>query len=251
MNSARRLASRPRLRAVPTVELSGLSIVCAGAFNPAIVHPRWLLEKGLIAENAADHAMAMQTGDRQSLIVTPQVATFTADWLTIQVTPDQAIFSTVEEGRGLDLRDVAKGLFDLLPETPVTAVGINADRHWRLDSDEQWHAVGDRFAPKDFWEPLFADGPWRDLGGGRRVGLRTLTVETYREDMAGYLRVEVGPSVRVTPHGVYAGLNAHFELAAGEERTGTGHDAARTIESRWEEARALEDSLFERLMRAE
>ncbi len=84
------------------------------------------------------------TGDA-SLIVSSQLAAFTADWLTVQVTQDQAAFSTVEE-RELDLRDLAMAIFDLLPETPVDAIGINVGWHVRANSEADWHAFGDRFS---------------------------------------------------------------------------------------------------------
>lgn len=57
---------------MPTVELSGVSIVGAGAFNPAIVHPQWLAAKDLVPENVAAHAME-PTGD-ESLVVSSQLA---------------------------------------------------------------------------------------------------------------------------------------------------------------------------------
>ena len=65
---------------MPEPEVSGVSVVGAGAFNPAIIHPRWFADKELIPENAAEHAMGQQ------MVVTPQLATFTADWLTVQLT---------------------------------------------------------------------------------------------------------------------------------------------------------------------
>jgi hypothetical protein len=69
---------------------------------------------------------------------------FAADWLSVQVSLNQAVLSTVEEGREFDLRDLVKNVFDLLPETPVDAVGLNADAHFRVGSEEEWHAIGDR-----------------------------------------------------------------------------------------------------------
>src|SRR5437879_6385671 len=110
---------------MPVPELTGVTIVGAGSFNPAIIHPRWLADKELIPENLAAHAMAQD--DPQKMVVTPQVALFVADWLSVQVTQQQAIFSTVELAREVDLRDLARGVFNLLPETPVDAIGINAD----------------------------------------------------------------------------------------------------------------------------
>ncbi len=217
------------------IELAGVAVVGAGSFNPAILHPRWLVDKGLLPENVADHAL-------DQIVVTPQLTAYTADWLSLQVTQEQAIFATVEEGRELDLRDLARGVFELLPETPVNAVGLNADAHFRVASEEAWHAFGDRFLPKDFWQPLFEGDTWRRRDDGQTVGMRSMVVEAHREDGRGFVRVEVAPSVRMTPLGVYCGVNAHFQLTLGEKR-GNGFQAAQLIVDEWEATRALETDL--------
>jgi hypothetical protein len=223
------------------VELGGVSIVAAGAFNAAIFHPLWFADKDLISQNAADDALS------RDFVSLRELAAFTADWLSIQVTPEQAVFSTVEEGRELDLRDVAKSALDLLPETPVNAIGLNADAHFRVESDDAWHAIGDRFLPKDFWEPVFEGDRWRRRAGGLAVGLRSMMVEAWHDDLSVYVRTEVAPSVRISPNGVYTGINAHFQLTTSEQR-GNGYMAARTVEEHWDATRELERSLIERLL---
>lgn len=223
------------------VELSGISVVAAGAFNPAIFHPLWFAEKELLARNASEEAL-----DKE-FIAARDLAGFTADWLSVQVTQDQLVLSTVEEGREFDLRDLAKAVFDLLPETPVNAVGLNTDAHFRVASEEEWHTIGDRFLPKDFWQPLFEGEHWRRRKDGQSVGLRSMTVEAWREDIPALVRTEVGPSVRLTPHGVYTGVNAHFQLTVGEDR-GNGYMAARIVEEHWESTRQLEHELVERIV---
>jgi hypothetical protein len=227
-----------------------VSIVGAGAFNPAIIHPRWLAEKQLIAENAAEHATSQ--AQPQPMVVSPQIAVFVADWLSVQVTQEQAVFSTVDQARELDLRDFARGVFELLPETPVNGLGINADAHFRTDSEQAWHAFGDRFLPKDFWEPLFEDDVWQKRPDGKRVGMRVMTVEVHRQDvkLPGFVRIEVSPSVRVTPFGVYTGINAHFQLTTSTEKRGTANDAARLLLEQWEATRAIESRLVSRLQEA-
>ena len=233
------------------VELSGVTVVGAGAFNPAIVHPQWLAAKDLIPENVADYAMEVAGGEgpgEGSLIVSSQLAAFSADWLQVQVTQDQAVFSTVEEGRELDLRDLAMAIFDLLPETPVDAIGINVAWHVRADSEAEWHAFGDRFLPKDFWHNVF-EGKWREREDGETIGLRTMTVEAARpEDVRrpGVVKIEVAPSVRVVP-GIFAAVNSHFQLTMPEKSRGSGYDAARTLEEEWEETRAMEENMLTRL----
>lgn len=225
----------------PPIELAGISVVAAGAFNPAIFHPWWFADKELMPRNAVEEALAKE------FVALRNLATFTADWLSVQVTPEQAALSTVEEGREFELRDLARNVLDLLPETPVNAVGINTDAHFRVESEEAWHAIGDRFLPKDFWQPLFEADEWRRRDNGLSVGMRSMTVEAWREDIHAFVRTEVAPSVRITPNGVYMGVNAHFQLTLDDER-GNGYKAARIVEEHWETTRSLERELITRIL---
>jgi hypothetical protein len=176
---------------------------------------------------------------------------FVADWLRVQVTQEQAVFSTVDEGRDLDLRDLVRGVFELLPETPVDALGINSDTHFRTSSEESWHAFGDFFLPKGFREPLFDSGAWKKRPDGSRVGMRVMAVEVHRDDaeLPGFIAVEVAPSVRVTPNGVYVGINGHFQLRHTDRRSNAG-DASAVLMERWDDTRALEINLRDRLLEA-
>ena len=230
-------------------ELSGITVVTAGAFNPAIIHPQWLADKGLIPESVAEHAM---TQEAQKMVISQELAVFVGDWLSVRVMPQQAVFSTVDEGRALDLRDFAHGVFDLLPETPVDALGINSDTHFRAESETAWHEFGDRFLPKEFWEPLFESGNWKERPDGKRVGMRVMTVEVYRDDDAlpGHVRIEVAPSARITPNGVYIGINDHYQLTTEGGRRATAVDAMRVLVDQWDAVRDLEDRLVAQLLEA-
>jgi hypothetical protein len=235
---------------VATPELSGVAIVGAGSFNPAIFHPRWFAAKELIPDGLAEHAMAQQAP--QAMVVTPQLAVFVADWLSVQVTQQQAVFSTVDRGRDVDLRDVVRGIFELLPETPMDAIGINLDSHVRTDSEGAWHAFGDLFLPKGFWEPLFQDGDWKQRADGQRVGMRTVVVEVERSDpeLRGRVRIEVAPSIRVVPHGVFIGINGHFQLAQPGSLNANGADAVRVLMEQWDSTREREDHLVAHILEA-
>ncbi len=240
----------PYTIAVAVPELSGVAVVGLGSFNPAIIHPQWLLDKELIPQNAAEHAL--QPGAPQQTIVTSQLAAFLADWLSVQVLQEQAVFSTVDAAREPDLRSLAIGIFELLPETPVNAIGINSDTHFRVESQNVWHKFGDRFLPKDFWEPLFDGSQWKSRGDGNRVGMRSMTVEVHRADESqppGWVRVEVAPSIRVVPNGVYVAINAHFQLTT-KDRRGTGRDASRLLRDNWESTRSLEAELLAHVLDA-
>jgi hypothetical protein len=235
---------------VREAELSGISVVAAGSFNPAIIHPLWLAQKALLPENVAEHALS--TEQPQQLIVTGELTAFVADWLTVQISQEQAVFSTVDRVREQDLRDLTGGIFELLPETPVDALGINSDTHFQLESEDTWHAFGDTFLPKHFWEPIFEKGDWTARSGGAHVGMRSMTVEVNRADefLPGHVRVELAPSRRVTPNGIYIGINAHFQLTKSKDERGNAEKALRIMTKYWDETRALEDSLVTQLLEA-
>jgi len=230
-------------------ELSGVAIVCAGAFNPAIVHPSWLADKDLISKDLAKYVLEQKDG--QQVLVSSQVTTFVADWLSVQIVPQQAVLSTADLGRALDLRDLASGLLNLLPETPVDGLGINADAHYRVSDAATWHAFGDKVLPKDLWEMWLDGHDWKARSDGKKVGLRTMTVELTRSDsqVPGFVRVEVAPSVRVTPYGVYVGLNAHFDLTTPERRANAA-DAARVLAAQWDGSRQLASDIQSKLAKA-
>jgi hypothetical protein len=94
---------------------------------------------------------------------------------------------------------------------------------------------------------LFEGDEWIRRAGGQTVGMRTMIVEAHRNDVAGFVRTEVAPSVRLTPLGVYAGINAHFQLDVGDVR-GNAFLAARTLEKEWDATRQLERDLVERIV---
>jgi hypothetical protein len=222
------------------IEVGGVTVVANGAFNPAIFQPRWFVENKLLVDEDATVAL-------EKIAVTTQVTSFGAGWLQVQVVPQQAVFLTVEEAREPDLRNLVTSVFELLPHTPVDAVGINADAHFRVESQDVWHAIGDRFLPKKDWEPLFTGDDWLKRPSGMKAGLRTMMVEAWRPNKKDYVRIEVAPSVRITPNGVFIGINSHFQLTENDNR-GTAHVAAGVVAKQWDSVRAFEKESQSRIM---
>jgi hypothetical protein len=85
-------------------------------------HPSWFAKKELVAPNAVDEAL------EQDFVAVRELASFTADWLSVQVSLEQAAFATVEEGRELDLRDLVKSVLDFLLRHRSNALGLNNGR---------------------------------------------------------------------------------------------------------------------------
>jgi hypothetical protein len=224
------------------VELGGVTVVGAGPFNPAVFQPRWLRDTQLITEE-------LEKAATEGLVVSDQITTFVAGWLTVQATTEKAIFATVEEGHEGDLRDFAANIFEILGQAPILAVGINHDAHFYVESVEAWHEIGDLFLPKDQWEAVFPDdGGWTRRTKDLRVGLLSMKVVANRAKGDDYVSVEVAPSKRITPNGVYVGINSHFQLTeAGSPSTCLR--AASLIRERWEEVRNYERKLLAGVMK--
>ena len=101
---------------------------------------------------------------------------------------------------------------------------LDTDMHFRMGSEDAWHAFGHRFAPKDLGQGIL-DSP----------GMRSLTMEGRRPDgCKGYIRVKVEPSVKVHP-GMYVNVNDHYEVA--DPKSVIGSDEIRTLfERSWGES---------------
>ncbi len=100
------------------IELQGVSIVALGSFNPAIFQPAWFSSNNLIrAEEAREANIQIIQGD---------VAIFSTEWFSIQVTHERFSLDTRDPSKWLPMRDLVIGTFTILSHTPVRAVGTTA-----------------------------------------------------------------------------------------------------------------------------
>ncbi len=177
----------------PKPEIEGVGIVLVGSFNPRIFQPAWFAAENLIREEEEQAAKIE--------LIHHQVAIFSLDWLHLQVTDEQFVVTTTQSSFYEPLRDLVLGTFRLLRHTPVRMMGLNRDCHFRMPSEEVYHAFGHRLTPKEPWAGIL-----------KEPGMRSLTMEGVRPDnLKGYIRVRVEPSVRVHP-GVFININDHYEV---------------------------------------
>jgi hypothetical protein len=179
-------------------EIDGATLVLLGSFNPAIFQPAWFKASELLSGPEAD--------DAEVKVIHPAIADFSTEWLQLSVTRDRFSLHTMSAAHFEQVRDLAVGVFHLLEHTPVTAMGLNRDMHFRIESEERWHALGDRLAPKDIWfEKL------RGVGDRDKPGLRSMTMEGRPSgDAKCVMNVTVEPSVKIRP-GLYVGCNRHYK----------------------------------------
>jgi hypothetical protein len=193
-----------------TAEILASSIVCVGDFNPAIFSPDWLERNGLIGSSDADAVREGSAG--KSLLVSHQVASFETKWFSLQVLENQ--FSlTSKDALSPAFKDLAVGIFQLVPHTPVVAVGLNFLGHFKLPSEEAYHRVGDALAPKDIWQKLYPK---------EMSGLADLTIRVQRGTRGeapktkDEKRISVQPS-QVIKFGAFLSYNDHHDVSAPDE----------------------------------
>lgn len=180
-------------------ELEDVSVVLVGSFNPAIFHPVWFAREKLIQQEEAERA--------DIKIVSPEVSVFSIGWLAVEVTQDRFAARTAQIQNLETLRDLVLGTFGLLRHTPVKQMGINRQSHFRSPSEDAWHTLGHRLAPKEPWAGLL------EKPGMRRVQVQGIRPDTYK----GRISVAVEPSLKARPFGAFIEVNDHYENDAEDK----------------------------------
>lgn len=184
-------------------EISGVSVVLLGDFNPAIFTPAWFALHGLLPEDVADNA--------DLRIAHQQVTEFAADWLILQVAVDRFSIETLQAPH-IRLRDLVVRIFkEHLHHTPLRAFGINRQVHFRVKSSAERNRIGRTLAPVEPW------GAWRqDLGlDDEYSGMTSLTMSQVNPEgrpTGGQINVTVEPSNQISNRriGVYVRVNDHY-----------------------------------------
>jgi hypothetical protein len=204
---------------------SSSSIVLVGSLNPKIFQPEWFARQGLLANEQAESA--------QIRVIVPEIAQFETEQFNLQVTLDRFIVTSTPNTDPVLLRDLVQGAFFILEHTPITAMGLNRHMHFPLESEDTWHQVGDKLAPKDPWSAALETG----------TGLRSLYITTARGLSTGGWREKDYPgacyTVRVEPStqvkfGVYFETNEHYPAPKDEPLS----TLMKILGERWEESQS-------------
>ncbi len=194
-----------------TLESQEAIIVLVGAFNPAIFHPEWLLRHNLISPDDSESA--------EIEIVHNDISQFNFDWLKVAVQRNRFSIRTNDPSKFSPLRDLAVSIFSILDSTPIRQMGLNMSIRYKIDSENDWHKIGDTLAPKEIWRQSIPD----------RVGLTSLTVQSPREDeYKGHINITVGPK-DITERDVVFAINNHIEIPADDD-----HSPVQLITELWE-----------------
>ena len=184
--------------------ISGVSIVLVGKFNPAIFTPAWFALHDLLPAGVAENA-ALQVAHQQ-------ITAFKTDWLHFEVTLDVCKFETVQAPH-IRVADLAIRTFrEHLNHTPLTALGINRDVHFRVGEAAERDRIGRTLVPVEPW------GPWRDELelDGEHSGMTSVTMSQLRpaeRPDGGGINIKVEPSKRIKERrlGVYVNVNDHYD----------------------------------------
>ncbi|SRR6266480_1965062 len=209
-------------------EIDGVTIVLIGAFNPKIFQPAWFAHHGLIRHEEAASA--------ENVVAVNELSTFTADWLSLQVTQERLQASTGDAAHFDVLRDIILGTFRLLEHTPVEKMGINRYMHYQVTPEDKYVAFGHFLAPKSPWTGILDDP--------RTMSLSVAGVQLRGSDSVK-ITVKVEPSVRVHP-GVFIATNEHYET--GGTNGGLGQLLAK-LDQHWDNALTMAKQIAEHLLR--
>jgi hypothetical protein len=190
-----------------------VSVVLRGQFNPAVFHPAWFAAAQLIRKQEAEAAVIK--------VIHPTAAVFTVEWLQFNATQDRFQLSTTQAAYFEPIRDLMLGTLELI-FAPLKAIGFNYHSHYRMSSEDAWHTVGHRLAPKEVWKGLL-DEP----------GMLDITMEGKRPDKRpGSINVKVQPSKKIVP-GIYITVNDHYQLALEEELIRDVNEAKTILQKQW------------------
>jgi hypothetical protein len=207
-------------------EATGSSIVLLGSFNPAIFQPQWFVRQGLISESDAENA--------EIKIISPQISHFETERFVVQVVLERFIVASKPNADAAPLRDLVAGTFFILEHTPVIAMGLNRQMHLAMESEANWHRLGDRLAPKDGWKGILKGQP----------GMLSLSITTPMEQPSGaVLNIKVEPSQRIK-FGAYFETNEHYPASKEEPLK----DLMKILGDRWEKIPTYASTIVEHIL---
>lgn len=226
-----------------TAEIFTATFVVLGDFNPAIYTPDWFEKNNLIGEG--DASIARDGRAAINPLVSHQVTNFDTDWFTIQVLENKLTLSS----KGVltpALKDLAVGIFQLLPHTPVVAMGMNFIGQFKLNDIHEQCLVGDVFAPKAIWNSLYPEDHF--------AGLENMTIRIQhgsREDgtdSKDEKRILIQRSANFK-FGIGLSLNDHHDLIDGyEDNFSPAERVVDIVVSQWESVWAEAERIFDQIL---
>lgn len=186
-------------------EIASASVVLVGSFAPRRYSAHWLLQNNLIGEVDFE-----QITTNENYVCTQHLSQMECTAFHLQVTSTRiqiicgAVLTPV-------VNDLAKSLLSLMGDAVVDSAGINFFSHFQIQSEDEYHRIGDVLAPKPIWQKLFPDPGWS-------AGLADLAVKISfaprgETDATGNgFTVRVQPSAKIEKNGVMLTFNHHVNF---------------------------------------
>ena len=168
------------------------SIVALGNFNPEMFQPQWFCRQGIISQEDADFAVDQNSSS--PLIVTPQITLFRTPQMTVQIATKRFEVKAEKEPL-ITLIDFISKTFENLGAYSIPAFGFNYIANYEMKSVEEYHRIGDKLAPKGFWEDLLED---EITGNDRKSGLVSLQMKKKKKNSDDYILFTLQGSPFVT-----------------------------------------------------
>jgi len=186
-------------------EISAVSIILIGSFNPKIFSPDWFARHGLITEQDAE--------DADLGIVHPDITQFRTTNFMLGVEHGKFSIQTTQAPY-VRIKDLTTKIFGtLLPHTPISILGINREVHINLTNQKLRDKIGYTLAPPDAWgkwAPEIVAGEGNRHGGMLSV---TMQVRALDDRARGHRQATVQPSFRIpNSTGIFIQVNDQFEL---------------------------------------
>ncbi len=183
------------------LQVETLSVVLLGDFNPIIFQPTWLANKGLIRLDEAENANVE--------IIHNEIAKFDLGWIYIEITKSRCMFKTSMEPYFKPLKDLVSGIFKILKETPINAIGINHIYDLGLQDDKKYYKFGASLTPLNYWES--------DLTNPKLLQLEIFE-HNQDENNSDSRRIKIASSDKIATYGVIFSINNHFTIGTPRSR---------------------------------
>lgn len=202
------------------IEIEGLSVVLVGSLNPMIFHPKWFQSvKLLTEEDVKDAEVSVITGDVAQFVL--------GNGVRIVVVHDRMTMSVSDMSKKEFVYDLIIKTLNVLYHTPIKAVGIHHNIHFRVSERTYYDKIGHTLAPKELiWNKVL-----------KKAGLERLTIRGCdSEDKDESVRVHVESSAKVS-QGLFVSSHYEKKLSSSEEYVvETAEKAGKYIEGSWDRA---------------
>ena len=169
------------------------SIVVAGAMNPKIHHPTWYRQAKILTKREEAFAIKSQ------MVCVSELAQFTTERFGVTCDQTKWLVQTPNLSLVKLLKVVAIKVFDRLPETPLTACGINVDYHIETETDNVGSKIGRAIASSNLGLVTVRG----EEVAGRIVFSRSTNQRKYN--------IVVEQSLKAK-NGIFITVNVHYDL---------------------------------------